>query len=276
MTGAQPAHQLLQTFLDQCKTGNFAELRLTCEGGRLKASMFADLGPLRPEVRPKSEDFGNYGGRVSPSRARRREKRAAERQLFATAGETSAEKAREADQVAAAGNAVAEEVIAGNAAPWKGSTEDVAAARAAESDFKNTAAVSEMTAINAAGALVEKADGKIDASLKAQDVKLALKGSAETAETKCDELSDTETASTSTKLLSTDQSCWNCSAAFTPAHQCNGSPEPVSGAPLAPKPPDPTVKSVDPGKTFAPRRGLNINTFCVKCEERHPVWQKCS
>ena len=75
MTGA---HQLLQTFLDQCKTANCAELRLTCEGGRLKASMFADLGPLRPEVKPKSDDFGSYGGRVSPSRARRREKQAAE------------------------------------------------------------------------------------------------------------------------------------------------------------------------------------------------------
>ena len=24
-----------------------------------------------------------------------------------------------------------------------------------------------------------------------------------------------------------------------------------------------------------PRRGLNINKYCVKCNKRHPVWQKC-
>ena len=253
MTGA---HQLVQTFLDQCKTGNFAELRLTCEGGRLKANMFADLGPLRPEVKPKTGDSGSYGGRVSPSRARRREKRASERQLFAMAGETAAEKASEVDQVAAAGNAATEEAFAENAAPWKGSVDYAAAAKAAESDVKITTAVSEMTAIKAAEALVDKTDCS--------------------AETKCDVLGDTETASTSTKLLDTDKSCWNCEAAFTPAHQCDGSPEPISETPLAPKPPDPTVNnSVDPGRTFAPRRGLNIQKFCVKCEQRHRAGQKC-
>ena len=252
MTGA---HQLLETFLAQCKSGNWGELRLTCEGGHLKASMFADLGLLSPEVTPKSDEFGNYGGRVSPSRTRRRVKRAAERQLFTGVDKTIAEKAREADQVATAGKAATEEVVAGNvaakevvaenAASSKDSVEDTAAAKAAESDVKNTAAVSEMTAIEAAEAVVEKAD--------------------------C----DTETASTSTKLMNPDQSCWNCKAAFTPAHQCDGSPEPVSKASPAPKPPDPAVNNVDPGRTFAPRRGLNINTFCVKCEERHPVRQKC-
>ena len=270
MTGV---HQLVQTFLDQCKTGNFAELRLTGEGGRLKASMFADLGPLRPEFKPKSDDFGKYGGRVSPSRVRRTEKRAAERQLFATAGETTAEKARETDQVAAAGNAADDvKVIAENAAPWKVSTEEAAALKAA--------AVSEMTVMNAAGVFVEKAEGEIDASWKAGKVenveagKLDVNCSAETAETKCDVLSDTETASTSTKLMIPEHCC-NCEAVFTPAHQCDGSPEPVSEAPLAPKPPDPTETSVDPGRTFAPRRGLNINTFCRRCEQRHPARQKC-
>ena len=256
MTGA---HQLLQTFLDQCKTGNFAELRLTCEGGRLKANMFADLGPLRPEVKPKTGDSGSYGGRVSPSRARRREKRASERQLFAMAGETAAEKASEVDQVAAAGNAATEEAFAENAAPWKGSVDYAAAAKAAESDEKNTAAASEMTAMKAAEVLVEKADGRIDTSLRprtVEDGKLALVCSAKT---KCDELSDTETASTSRKLLSPDQNCWNCEAVFTPAHQCNGSSEPVSEG-SAPKLPDPTVRTDDPGRTFAPQRGLNIKS----------------
>ena len=72
------------------------------------------------------------------------------------AGKTTAEEAREADQdqVAAAEIAVAE----------KDSVEDAATVKAAERDLKNTAAVSEMTAIKAAEALVEKADGKIDAS----------------------------------------------------------------------------------------------------------------
>ena len=86
---------------------------------------------------------------------------------------------------------------------------------------------------------------------------------------------DTETASTSTKVMSPDQSCWNCKAAFTPAHQCDGSPEPFSEASLVPTSPDSTVSNIDPGRSFAPQRGLNINTFCVKCEKRHPVRQKC-
>ena len=164
--------------------------------------------------------------------------------------------AREADQVAAAGNAAAEEIVAKeaaaktvtaeNAASVKGSDEHAAAVMAAESDVTNTTVGSEMTANKAAEALV----------------------------TKCDVLGDTEIASTSSKL-SRDESCWNCEAAFTPAHQCDGSPEPVLEASLAPKPPDPTVNNADPGRTVAPRRGLNINTFCVRCKERHPVWQKC-
>ena len=239
MTGA---HQLLQTFLDQCKTGNFAELRLTCEGGRLKASMFADLGPLRPEVKPTSDDYGSYGRRVSPSRARRSVKRAAERQLLATAGKTFAAEAKDADQVAAAGIAAPEMVVAGNAADkeviaeiaasLKVSVEDDAAAKAAESDENSAATI-------------------------------------------CDVLGDIESASTSVKPLS-NQSCWNCEEAFTPAHQCDGSPEPVSEA-SAPKPPEPTVSNsnVDSGRTFAPRRGLNIQKFCVKCEQRHRAGQKC-
>ena len=122
--------------------------------------MFADLGPLRPEVMPKTGDFGSYGGRVSPSRARRRVKRAAERQLLDTVGENIAEKARDADQVAASGNAATDKVVAGNAAAKEGVAvnvatskdfvKDAAAAKAAESDIENTNVVSEMTDIKAA------------------------------------------------------------------------------------------------------------------------------
>ena len=130
------------------------------------------------------------------------------------------------------------------------------------------------SSMKAAEVLVEKADGRIDTSLRprtVEDGKLALVCSAKT---KCDELSDTETASTSRKPLSSDQSCWNCEAVFTPAHQCNGSSEPVSEV-SALKLPDPTVRTDDPGRTIAPRRGLNIKKFCVHCEQRHRAGQKC-
>ena len=212
----------------------------------MQASMFADLGPVKPDVKPESGEFWSYGGRVSPSRARRREKRAAERQLFATPGKTFAEKAKNAEAAAentAAENAAAKEVVAGNVASPKGYVEEAAAMKAAESNFKNTAALNEMTATKA-DAVMEKAE--IGASMKAGKIefvengKLALNSAAET---KCDHHCDTETASTSNRLLSQEQSCWNCRAAFTPAHQCDR--EPISEASLAPKPSDPTVGNVD-------------------------------
>ena len=101
------AHQLLHAFLDQCGIGSNAELRLFCEGGRLKASMFADLGPLMAETMPR----GSNGGYVSPSRARRRERRAAEK---AAAEKCAAEKT--AAEMCAAEKAAAEKCATEKAA----------------------------------------------------------------------------------------------------------------------------------------------------------------
>ena len=94
--------------------------------------------------------------------------------------------------------------------------------------------------------------------------------------------------------------CWNCNNFMTPNHQCG---EPLPGPSSETLPPDCGLSAKDscklePGLTGAslgsparkcdssddaissktpplPRRGLNINKFCVKCETRYPVWQKC-
>ena len=86
-----------------------------------------------------------------------------------------------------------------------------------------------------------------------------------------------------------DVKCWNCDNLMTPEHQC-GETTPVSSSALVPPvhgslessaPSDAvsdtckTLTSSPPGNAIAPRRGLNINTFCLKCEKRHPVWNKC-
>ena len=92
--------------------------------------------------------------------------------------------------------------------------------------------------------------------------------------------------------------CWNCGSVMTPDHQCGEvkttsltvqsdlssvncnaaqSELKVTGTSLGSPvrkcdSPDSDIPSKTPP---LPRRGLNINTFCVKCEKRHPVWQKC-
>ena len=83
--------------------------------------------------------------------------------------------------------------------------------------------------------------------------------------------------------------CWNCGSVMTPDHQCeevkitsstsdlssvncNAAQSELSltgtllGSP---------AKKCDSSTPPLPRRGLNINTFCAKCEKRHPVRQKC-
>ena len=79
--------------------------------------MFADLGPLMAETMPR----GSNGGYVSPSRARRRERRAAEK---AAAEKCAAEKA--AAEKCAAEKAAAEMCAAEKAAAEKCATEKAA------------------------------------------------------------------------------------------------------------------------------------------------------
>ena len=108
----------------------------------------------------------------------------------------------------------------------------------------------------------------------------------------CEETGKGDMASTSCQPMlppTADVKCWNCELLMTPEHQC-GETTPVSSSALAPPvhcslesaPPSDAVSDPgqtftlsDPGKTPAPRRGLNINTFCLKCKDRHPVWNKC-
>ena len=96
-------------------------------------------------------------------------------------------------------------------------------------------------------------------------------------------MDDSNTASTSW----VGKQCGNCEGDFTPTHQCDIPLEPALGSPPALKPTDtplggvpkcqvPSVASSDAVAVDLQRpRGLNITTFCRKCEERHPVRQKC-
>ena len=116
MSGEEAAHHWVQTFFNQCKTGAHAELRLFCEGGHLKVTMCADLGRLLANT----GTFSDCGGvpRPSPSRVRRRERRAAER---AVAEEEAAAKA--AAEKADAEKAAAEQAAAEKAAAEKNKAE---------------------------------------------------------------------------------------------------------------------------------------------------------
>ena len=82
-----------------------------------------------------------------------------------------------------------------------------------------------------------------------------------------------------------DVKCWNCDQLLTPEHQCGetiSSPALVppvhcslESAPSSDAVSDPCQTLSDPGKTLAPRRGLNIKKYCLKCDDRHPAWYKC-
>ena len=96
-----------------------------------------------------------------------------------------------------------------------------------------------------------------------------------------------------------DVICCNCEQLMTLEHQCEET-TPVSSSAIAPAvpcldiPPSRDVESVLSKPVAEPkistktdselssktpplprRRGLNINTYCVKCDKRHPVWNKC-
>ena len=126
MTGLQDALLWCQTFVDQCRTGKNAELRLMCEDGRLKVNVFADLGPFRAQTVPETY-FG--GQKVGNSRLRRTERRAAAK--FA-ADDVSATKA--AAGVELNGVKAAEE-----AATKKAAVEEAAKKAAAEEAAKKAA-----------------------------------------------------------------------------------------------------------------------------------------
>ena len=150
MCGEKGAQQWVKTFMDQCRAGKLAELRFHCEGGHLKVTMCADLGPvLHKKVNLSGCGVVESG---SPSRARRRERRAAERAAAenAAAEKVAAEKAA-AEKVAAERNA-AKKATAEKYAAEKAAAEKCAAEKAAaDKCAKEKASAEKCAAMKAAG-----------------------------------------------------------------------------------------------------------------------------
>ena len=96
------AEAVFETFIAQWKSGGNAELNFFCERGQLRVTLCADVGPWRA---PSGESGNGGSPKQSPSRVRRRERRATERERSA-AEVFAAEKA--ATEVAAAEKAAAE------------------------------------------------------------------------------------------------------------------------------------------------------------------------
>ena len=252
MAGVEGALKCLQAFVvDQWKTGGAAELRLFCESGCLKASVSADFGPSCLSWRANSAFMGgNTSG--SPSRQRRRERRAAARAAAEKAATEKVVKEKVADEKTAA-----EEVAAEKCAALKAVTENCDAKKAAEKCAALKAETEKCDAMKA----VEKCDSK----------KAAEKCAAEKAAAAERDLTSASTAAVaSTSCLgsqpTTVETCWNCEGYFTPDHQCDGhisgavtllppvavdsSPRPSPSAPIILKKP---VKMLDGSRIWTPK-----------------------
>ena len=240
MSGEEAAHHWVQTFVNQCKTGTHAELRLFCEGGHLKVTMCADLGQLVANTGTSSNCWGVP--RPSPSRVRRRERRAAER---AVAEEEAAAKAaaEKADaEKAAAEQAAAEKVYAEKVAAEKAAAEKASAEKAAA----ETAATEKAAAEKAAA---EKAAAEKAAADKAAAEKAAAEKA--TAERAAKEEAAAEKASTSccgSEQQKPPMSCWSCDEMFAtddqgyiPEHNCVQTPPVHSPKSVRPGPKPPMV-----------------------------------
>ena len=209
----------------------------------------ADLGPWRPatgEVLPK---LGNYVKPPSPSRLRRKERRAAERERCAPIGTAAANAVtvsfaagKPAAEVASAekADAAAEAIATGKAAEDIAATEKVAGEvlTAEKADDELMAAENAATEV----AAVEKAAGE-------ESDAVVVKAAAEVAST-----------SSCGKEQMAARTCWNCDDGMTVDHQCE-----------VPSPPSSTGDAVATQMS----RSLKIKKFCVKCEVRHPAGQKC-
>ena len=271
MAGVEGALKCLQAFVvDQWKTGGAAELRLFCESGCLKASVSADFGPSCLSWRANSAFMGgNTSG--SPSRQRRRERRAAARAAAEKAATEKVVKEKVADEKTAA-----EEVAAEKCAALKAVTENCDAKKAAEKCAALKAVTENCDAKKAAEkcaalkAETEKCDA-MKAFEKCDAKKAAEKCAAEKAAAAERDLTSASTAAVaSTSCLgsqpTTVETCWNCEGYFTPDHQCDGhisgavtllppvavdsSPRPSPSAPIILKKP---VKMLDGSRIWTPK-----------------------
>ena len=255
--------------VDQWKVGGAAELRVSCESGHLRVSVSADFGPSNLSWRA---DSASLGGSCTTSRQRRRQRRAAAR----TAAEMVATERNAAEQVAGK----SEESARAEKAPERAFTENAAAEKAAaKKSAAEKAVVETLAADNVSGGkdTAEKANDEEAAAPSATvafkenyDEKNAiLVESDSVASTSCSgKMTAAEVASTSS-CGKGQMTCWNCDQEMTVDHQCEVPP--VRNKPWPSPPPPSTSDAVAPHRS----RSLNIKKFCVKCEERHPVGQKC-
>ena len=230
VTGAMEAAQrVFQTFLDQWKTGcSNAELRFFCEEGCLRVNLCADLGPWSaPAFEPWPKFWGNGSlYKASPSRLRRRLRRASERERIVAAEKAAAEKA--AAEKAAAEKAAAETAATETAAAEKATAEKTAVKKAAA----EKAAADEKVAAKRAAA--EEADVQ-EAAERAATENAAVEKVAEETIVKVgagnivakNESYDNvaSTSSCGIQPSASSATCWNCDWEFTPKHQCDNFPE---------------------------------------------------
>ena len=216
------AKKLYETLLDQWKSGKNAELKLICENGRLKVTLYADLGPWAQPEGLRTPSFGNEGlHKVSPGRLRRRERRAAER--------AAAEQA--AAKYAATLKAAAEEADAAAAEEVCSSKIDAGKAAAKKVDVKKAAAAEKVDVENdAKKAAAEECSAEKAAAVKADVV--VIVETAAVKEVDEVELATTENAASTSclgrgKSAKVQTSCLNCDVVMTPDHQCNSTPEVV-------------------------------------------------
>ena len=206
--------------VDQWKSGMSAELRLSCENGQLRVSLSADFGTAVSAVPSWSaviaDSPGDASGRGSPSRLRRRMRRAAQR---ATTVKTDPKQS-------VAEKAATEEVIAEKEAAEKADAEKAAAEKADAEKLAAEKADAEREA-------AEKAVAEKEAAEKAvAEKEVVVKGAAEQAAAEKASTSLCGSAGRRAQLP-----CWSCDEMFTvdsqgyiPEHQC-AKPSPV----LSPK-----------------------------------------
>ena len=205
MFGENDAHQWVKTFIDQCRTGKLAELHFSCERGHLKVTMCADLGPVGHNNVNLSDCRGVQSG--SPSRVRRRERRAAERAAAEISAAVKVATERNAAEKAAAEKCAAEKAAtekcdAEKAAAEKSAVEKAAAEKraaekaAAEKSAAEKAAAEKHAAEKAAAekSAAEKAAAEKCATEKVAAEEAAFKAAAEAAKVAAESIATTAAA----------------------------------------------------------------------------------
>ena len=200
-------HHWVQNFLDQCRTGTDAELRLYCQGGQLKVNVSANLGP----VGSKSAKHGYWGlQKVGPSQNRRRERRAAER--------AATELSKAATEKLATGKVVKDvacvnEGAAVEVAPAvKAAAEEVAAEEVAAEEVAAKRTVTEK----------DEAEKVVVGKIAAEEVALenGVVGKVGDGEIEVDKtLANGDCVATTSQCVSR-VACWNCNGEMSQAHQC--------------------------------------------------------